>query len=324
MKTLQHYQDKIQKTLEEINLSGTPETLYEPIIYTMASGGKRLRPVLTLMACDIFDGNINNALYPAIAVEIFHNFTLIHDDIMDDASIRRGKPTVYKKWNANVGILSGDAMMIKAYEILNKAKPADFTEIFPIFNDMALKVCEGQQYDMDYETRQIISLSEYIQMIKLKTATLIGGALEIGAAIAHANTENRHHLTEFGKNIGLAFQLQDDFLDAYADELVFGKQIGKDIICGKKTFMLIKALETADNDTKNNILNTIENKAIKDAEKINTILEIYNRLDLRKAAQSQINTYYKNGIYFLDRINVPEHKKLLLKSFIQNLMVRNK
>jgi len=295
-----------------------PVNLYQPIEYSMSVGGKRIRPVLCLMACNLFSENINQAIKPAIGLEIFHNFTLLHDDIMDKADVRRNKPTVHKKWDENTAILSGDAMMIESYQYFLNLEPQLLSKSLQVFNPTALEVCEGQQYDMDFENRLDVKQDEYIEMIRLKTAVLLAGALKIGAIIGGANTKDANTIYEFGINMGLAFQLQDDFLDTFGDEATFGKRIGGDIIENKKTFLLINALEQ---DSKK-ILPLIENTNISEEEKIVQVTEIYKELGVDKLTQNKIIYYYKKALQSMANISVKEHKKELLLVFLNQLKER--
>ena len=240
MNSIISYQNQIEEALKAKNYGSNPKELYEPIAYIMSLGGKRLRPVLVFMACDFFDGDISQALHPAIAIELFHNFTLVHDDLMDNAPLRRNQPTVHEKWNSSIAILSGDVMMVRAYQELCQAKVNYLPELLKVFSETAVKVCEGQQYDMNYESMQKVSIAQYLKMIELKTAVLLGGALKIGSIVGGAKEEEAQLLFDFGKNIGIAFQLQDDILDVYADAAKFGKQKGGDIIANKKTYLLLK------------------------------------------------------------------------------------
>ena len=244
------YLPLIESTLVSIFEGKEPYNLYEPIRYVLSIGGKRLRPTFALMACDLFGGNVNDAVYPACALEVYHNFTLLHDDIMDNADMRRGKPTVHKKWNENTAILSGDVMLSQAYEVMCRAEHSLLPSLLSVFNQTTIEVCEGQQYDMDFESRNDVSADEYIAMIRLKTAVLLAASLKIGAICAKASAKDADLIYEFGINVGLAFQLKDDWLDVYGDVKKFGKKIGGDICCNKKTYLLITALEKASGDTK--------------------------------------------------------------------------
>jgi len=242
MRTISDYQDLISKHFESLNYQKEPSNLYEPIRYILSLGGKRLRPVLTLMATEVFDVDCQKALAAATAVEVFHNFSLIHDDIMDDAPLRRGNETVHEKWNINTGILSGDAMLILAYQYFEAYEPKIFQELAKLFSKTALEVCEGQQYDVDFETRDDVTIPEYLKMIEFKTAVLVGAAMKMGAIVAETTEENKKLIYDFGLNLGLAFQLQDDYLDAFGNPETFGKQVGGDIIENKKTYLYLKAM----------------------------------------------------------------------------------
>ena len=247
--TINEIQKIIEKQIDNINFKKAPNELYGPIAYTLKLGGKRLRPALCLMGCDMFGGNINEALQPALGIELFHNFTLLHDDIMDKAPLRRGKETVYNKWNTNTAILAGDTMMAIAYDFIMKAPEVVRTKIFSIFNKTAIEVCEGQQYDMNYESQNDVTIDKYLEMIRLKTAVLLAGSLKIGAVIGGANENDTQKLYSFGENIGIAFQLKDDLLDVFSNEDKFGKKSGGDIITNKKTFLYLKAFELAEGKT---------------------------------------------------------------------------
>ena len=280
MHTLPNLQKKIEEGISGITLDKQPTELYKPIDYILGLGGKRLRPALCLLACDMFGGDINEALYPAIGLEIFHNFTLLHDDIMDQAPIRRGKPTVHEKWNPNVAILSGDTMMAISYDFIMKAPDNIRTQVFSIFNQTAIEVCEGQQYDMNFESQKDVSIDDYINMIRLKTAVLLAGSLKIGALIANASQEDADNLYHFGENIGIAFQLKDDLLDVFSDTQKFGKQNGGDIITNKKTFLYLKAFELADGKNFETLYYFFNNDFDNESEKIKGVKEIYERLKI--------------------------------------------
>jgi len=249
MQQIVQLQNSINQYISNKTYGASPVELYEPINYIMSLGGKRLRPCLLLMACDMFGGDVEQALAPALAIEVFHNFTLMHDDIMDKAPLRRGKPTVHEKWNANTAILSGDVMMVESNKLIMQVKDNILRPVLDVFNDTAVGVCEGQQIDMNFETRQDVQIDEYINMIRLKTAVLVGGALKMGALVGGADDAEGTLLYNFGEQLGIAFQLQDDILDVYGDPKKFGKQVGGDIISNKKTYLLIKALELAKGDT---------------------------------------------------------------------------
>lgn len=312
-------------------LKGSPNELYEPIRYMLSLGGKRIRPLLTLLACDLFDSDVQRAVNPALGMELFHNFSLIHDDIMDNAPLRRSKPTVHQKWNPGVAILSGDAMLVKAYQLICKPESDSVTpdcilNVLAIFNATALSVCEGQQLDMNYEKLDSVSIAQYIKMTELKTASLIAGCLKTGAIVAGAKAEDADRIYEFGKNIGIAFQLQDDILDAYGAEAKFGKQKGGDIIANKKTFLLLKALEISKHNAYKReelqqwIYSPVTDKDAK--QKVESVTAIYDFLNVRKLAEEEMLNYYKKGLSFLEKIPVNEIKKENLKKFIESLINR--
>ena len=316
-----YYHQQVLQTLQVLEYPTQPDALYEPIRYILDLGGKRVRPILTLMAADIYT-DIAKALKPAIAVEVFHNFTLLHDDIMDDAPIRRGKSTVHEKWNANTAILSGDAMMIKAYELIANTSGDILPQVLKSFNKTALEVCEGQQFDMDFETLEDVSISEYLNMIKLKTAVLLGFALELGARIGNASDADIKNLYDFGINIGLAFQIQDDILDVFADKNKFGKQVGGDIISNKKTFLLLKAKELATGNTQAELNNWLAKTDFDKTEKVVAITAIYDNLKVRKLAEELQEEYYQKALKNLFQIKVQESKKEELLFLAKALMQR--
>jgi len=321
MHTLKSVQMLIDQTLKNQNFNDAPIELYKPISYMLSLGGKRMRPALTLLACDLYGGDINKALMPALGLEIFHNFTLIHDDIMDLAPIRRGKETVYKKWNTNIAILSGDAMFILAYKYLAQTDSTILPEIIEIFNKAALEVCEGQQYDMNFETAKNISIPDYLNMIRLKTAVLLGASLMIGAVIGGAkNQEDKKNIYSFGENIGLAFQLKDDLLDVFGNEKKFGKKSGGDIATNKKTFLYLKAFEIAKGKDFNKLKDAFENTD--EVEKINSVKDIYNFLNIKKYTEIEMDKFYQKALTHLDLINLPDIKKTELKTLAENLMSR--
>lgn len=314
----------IQQELEQLSceIHKQPKELYEPIVYTLQFGGKRIRPVMLLLACDMFGGNIQQALPAAIAIELFHNFTLVHDDIMDNATLRRGNATVHTQWNNNIAILSGDALLVKAYQKLAECKPILLPTVLNIFNKLAIEVCEGQQLDMNYEQTNTVTIAEYINMITLKTAVLLAGSLKIGALLANATEEEAHYLYEFGKNIGIAFQLQDDLLDVYGDEKKFGKQVGGDIISNKKTYLLLKAMELSNHTQKAALKKWLQLDTFDNQAKITAITTVYNALDIPKLTQELIENYCKNGLLALSKINLTANKKAILHTFVQQLMTR--
>lgn len=324
MNTIIEYQHHIEQALKNTKYGSNPKELYEPIEYMMSLGGKRLRPLLVFMGCDFFGGDTANALYPALAIEIFHNFTLVHDDIMDKAPLRRNQITVHKKWNSNIAILSGDVMLVKAYQELCKYDTAILPKLLELFSDTAAKVCEGQQLDMNFETQQKVSIPQYLKMIELKTAVLLGGSLKMGALIACANEKNAQNLYDFGKHLGLAFQLQDDILDVYANEEKFGKQKGGDIVSNKKTYLLLKALEMVEGNRfmKEELIQWINAPHFDEKEKIEAITGIYNFLNIANIARLEMRKHYDIALTFLHEIPVANEKKQQMIDFSDSLMVR--
>ncbi len=316
-------QEKIKKALKSENFDFKPSELYEPISYTLSLGGKRLRPVLTLMACDFFEGKIENAIYPAIGIEIFHNFTLLHDDIMDKAPIRRGKETVYKKWDSNIAILSGDVMFALAYKYITKADKKILPEVLSVFNQTAIQVCEGQQYDMNFEAAQNVTIQDYLKMIRLKTAVLLGASLKIGAIIAEAGNHEKEEIYNFGVTIGLAFQLKDDLLDVFGNEQKFGKKTGNDIITNKKTYLYLKAFELANGEALQMLKKYFGDIQVENNKKIKIIKEIYEQLKVKEHTEKQIEHFYSKALKNLETINVKDERKIVLKAFAEKLMVRD-
>ncbi len=324
MYSITELQKKISQEINEVDFNKKPTKLYDPIKYTLDAGGKRIRPALVLAACNMFSEDVKIAIPVALAFEVFHNFTLLHDDIMDNSPIRRGKETVHVKWDSNTAILSGDAMMIKAYAFL-KILPANLLkEVFAIYNDTALEVCEGQQYDMDFETQENVTESEYLNMIKLKTSVLIAASLKAGAICGGANENEANLLYDFGLNIGLAFQLQDDLLDVYADTNIFGKQTGNDIITGKKTFLLINAFEKADTKTLINLQKLISGKDINEQEKVKQVTEIYNNLKIKELTEIKIKEFHNKAIKSINSLSIENNKKEVLLGFADLIMNREK
>jgi len=309
----------VEKEIEGLSYPNSPESLYNPIEYIMGLPAKRLRPMLVVMAYQLFEDNILSSLSPAIAIELFHNFTLLHDDIMDNAPLRRGNPTVHQKWNPNVAILSGDVMMIKAYQLLNQVEPNKLPAILDCFNKAAIKVCEGQQLDMDFENRENVSLNEYIQMIEYKTAVLLAASLQIGAITAGGSKEDQDNLYSFGINIGIAFQLKDDFLDVFGAPESFGKQIGGDISANKKTFLYLKALQLADEKTRKK-LQSYYASYNKSTKKVDEVKAIFQSLDIQKVLIDTMQTYYKKAMRHLNSIN--SDCKAPLITFSDKLMNR--
>ncbi len=312
--------DSIRSVLKDYE----PRTLFAPAEYVLSLGGKRLRPLLTLMAADLFGKNSEEVIDAALAVEIFHNFSLVHDDLMDNADLRRGYPTVHKKWSENSAILSGDALVIEAYSYIAKV-PADLlADVLELFTTTAMEICKGQQYDMDFEQRLDVTEDEYIEMIRLKTAVLIGCALKIGAIIAGAPAGDADLLYQFGINIGLAFQLKDDLLDVYGNPETFGKKIGGDILCNKKTFLLIRCLKNADEEQKKELHRWLTVTEYDPDEKIRFVKNIYDELNLKFTVENLIEKYYLASLDYLSLVNIPDDHKRDLISLSENLMYREK
>ncbi|MES2558238.1 MAG: polyprenyl synthetase family protein [Bacteroidota bacterium] len=320
MKTYKDFYTVIEQRIASLSFDGNPRELYDPLAYMLSLGGKRLRPVLVMMACDLFGSDTDEAIPAALAVEIFHNFTLVHDDIMDKAAIRRGKPTVHTKWNETVGILSGDMMMIKAIQLLCETKTTRLKELLEVFNATAVEVCEGQQIDMNFETRSDVSVDEYIHMITLKTAVLLGASLKLGALVANAPDEQANHLYNFGKNIGIAFQIQDDLLDSFGEGDKVGKKIGGDIAANKKTLLLIKAIELADATTREKLDQLLLSTS--EADKITGVLSIYKQLKVKAIANQLKADYLEKAFAALAGLAVNESNKEALKATAIDLMER--
>jgi geranylgeranyl diphosphate synthase, type II len=312
----------IESEIRKQKYGKEPDSLYEPIRYLMALGGKRLRPMLTLLAYNLYKSDVKTIAPYAVALEAFHNFTLMHDDIMDKAPLRRGKPTVHKKWNVNTAILSGDVMLVKVYEMFRSLDAGKFQTVVEAFNKCAAEVCEGQQWDMEFETTEQVSEKEYIKMIRLKTAVLLGFSLELGAILADAPESDRKLLREFGTNIGVGFQLKDDLLDAYADPEKFGKQVGGDIIANKKTYLLIKSLEKSSGLLKKKLQNWLAAKKFRKAEKVDGVKKIYDILDVGRLTEKKIDHYFRKGFLSLGELNVEDVQKEELRKFTENLIGR--
>lgn len=323
MYAISHYQDIVTAHFSSLVLKKEPATLYEPIRYILSLGGKRLRPVLTLMSAEVFDVDCQKALPAATAVEVFHNFSLIHDDIMDDAPLRRGNETVHEKWNINTGILSGDAMLILAYQYFEEYEPTIFRELAKLFSKTALEVCEGQQYDVDFETRDDVTIPEYLKMIECKTAVLVGASMKMGAIVAETSAENANAIYDFGLNLGIAFQLQDDYLDAFGNPKTFGKQVGGDIIENKKTYLYLKAIEFATASEKEQLLHLFSIQPNDNTDKVNSVKEIFNQTGASEATQKAIVNYTLKAFETLEKLNINANKKEVLKSFGEKLMSRN-
>ena len=314
----------IDKDIRELNIGKDPINLYEPIKYILGLGGKRIRPLLSILAYQLYQSGYDEILKPSLAVEVFHNFTLMHDDIMDQAPLRRNMPTVHTKWNENIAILSGDVMLVKAYDLLLEAENSIIKEVISKFNDCAAAVCEGQQMDMDFENADHVSVDEYLNMIKLKTAVLLGYSLELGGLIGGASKEDRINLKQFGINMGIGFQLMDDLLDVYADKEIFGKQVGGDIIANKKTYLLIKALELAQGADKMELEKWLSLKDFDPLEKVESVTSIFNHLNIEQLTKEQINHYFNIGLDMFNKIKVEKERRIDLLSLSSFLMNREK
>lgn len=323
MQKFEYHLEKFNTFLSKQNFSFEPHELYDPIAYTLALGGKRIRPVMALLSCNIFGGKYENIINPAMGIEIFHNFTLLHDDIMDDAPIRRGKETVYRKWNSNIAILSGDTMFALAYKYITKTEPRFLANILEVFNKTAIEVCEGQQLDMNYEDLDNVTIADYLNMIRLKTAVFLGASLKIGAIIGETAQENIDRIYCFGEHLGMAFQLQDDLLDVFGDEEKFGKQTGGDIITNKKTYLYLKAFELANGDSleilKTNFIHNHPDQELK----VKQIKKVYADLEVDKYVQKEIFRYYNKALIYLDKIEVDADSKNELKILADRLIKRD-
>lgn len=322
MSPLENYQKWIELEIKKQKYGKQPASLYEPIRYIMRLGGKRLRPMLTLLSYSLFKDDVRSAVPFASAIEAFHNFTLMHDDIMDKAPLRRGKATVHKKWNVNTAILSGDVMLVKVYEMFLELEPQKLKTVLHLFNRCAAEVCEGQQWDMEFETKARVTEAQYINMIRLKTAVLLGFSLELGAVLADASETDRRALRDFGVNIGIGFQLKDDLLDAYADPEKFGKQVGGDIIANKKTFLLITALQKAKGTPKANLTEWLSARKFKKQEKVLAVREIYDLLRVPSITEKKVNHFFSKGFQNLESVTGNDGAKSVLKRFTEALIER--
>jgi geranylgeranyl diphosphate synthase, type II len=316
------YLQKINRTLSSISYGEEPIELYDPIRYMMGLGGKRIRPALTLLAGHLFQDELEALLKPAIGIEVFHNFTLLHDDIMDKAPLRRGQPSVHEKWNPNIAILSGDVMLVRAYELFLDVPPAKLPKVLRLFSHAAAQVCEGQQLDMNFETRSQVSIEEYLRMITLKTAVLLGLALEMGAFLNDAPEQDALLLKNFGINIGIAFQLRDDLLDVYGSQEKFGKLVGGDILADKKTFLLLTALAQANLEQKQMLARFSRQTVLSPEEKVREVTAVYDQLHIKAQTEEKINQYFEEAIQSLDAVAVPPERKALLRHLALQLMER--
>ena len=321
MLTVNQYREVFVQYLKKFPINREPSNLYDPVSYILTLKGKRLRPILTLMATDIFSNSYKSGLDAALAVEVFHNFSLVHDDIMDSAELRRGNKTVHKKWNVSTGILSGDVMLIQAYQLFENYEGEVFVDLAKLFSKTAIEVCEGQQYDVDFETRDNVKTSDYLKMITYKTAVLLGASMKMGAIIARASKEDQDKIYDFGKYLGIAFQLQDDYLDAFGDETKFGKKIGGDILENKKTYLYLKAIEFLSEDKKNQLLGLYTNNNSSE-EKIKTTKALFEESGSVDYTVKEIKKYTNSAFEILESLNISAEKKKLLYEFGNSLMDR--
>ena len=313
---------KVNDFLDNLKYDRKPSGLYDPVKYVLSMGGKRIRPVLMLLSYGLFKDDVESVLMPACVLETYHNYTLLHDDLMDNADMRRGHETVHRKWDANTAILSGDSMLVLAYERMAKCNPVYLSDVLHTFTETALEIGEGQQYDMEFETRNDVTEDEYIEMIRLKTSVLLACAQKIGAILAGASKQDQDNLYKFGEQIGLAFQLQDDYLDVYGDPKVFGKKVGGDIICNKKTYMLINAYNRADAEQRRELQHWMEAETFNSDEKVAAVTAIYNKVGVDKLAIEKIAYYFEESKKYLDAVQVSDERKAELRLYAQKMMHR--
>ena len=323
MKTSDEILSLINEYLDNLPYERKPAGLYDPIKYVLSIGGKRIRPTLMLLAYNLYKEDPERILSSAVALETYHNYTLLHDDLMDNASVRRGQPTVHKKWDANTAILSGDSMLVLAYERMAKCPVEKLKPVLDLFTETALEIGEGQQYDMDFETRNDVEEEEYIEMIRLKTSVLLACALKMGALLGDASQEDADNLYKFGEQMGLAFQLQDDYLDVYGDPEVFGKAIGGDILCNKKTYMLINAFNLANDEQRKRLQQWVNAENPDPRQKIEAVTQIYNEIGISQLAEQKIKHYFNESRKYLEAINLPNERKLELEAYTDKMMKRN-
>ncbi len=324
MYTLLEAQNLVEKHIQNISIPDTPTELYEPVKYVLSIGGKRIRPALVILACDLFAGSVDSALVPAVAIEVFHNFTLLHDDIMDRSEVRRGQPTVHVKYGENVAILSGDVMSILASRLINHSPGVVLNVVHEVFTKTAMQVCEGQQMDMNFEDLLTVSEEEYMTMIQLKTAVLIAASLKIGAILGGGSQTDANDLYDFGLNLGMAFQLQDDLLDTFGDQQTIGKMLGTDIVDNKKTFLMIKALEKGSPQQRKNLTDWLAKRDFKREEKVAEVTGIFKQLKIKEITNQRIKVFYKKSLESLAKLNRPEERKVELSNFASFLINRNK
>ncbi|WP_449139631.1 polyprenyl synthetase family protein [Segatella sp.] len=322
MKTADEILSMVNEFLANLPYERKPKSLYEPIRYVLSMGGKRIRPTLMLLGYNLFKDNPEKILMNAVALETYHNYTLLHDDLMDNADLRRGHETVHKKWDANTAILSGDSMLVLAYERMAQCDEKHLAKVLKLFTTTALEIGEGQQFDMEFENRNDVKEEEYIEMIRLKTSVLLACALKMGAILADASDEDAENLYKFGEQIGLAFQLQDDYLDVYGDTKVFGKEIGGDITSNKKTYMLINAFNLANDTQRAELQKWVDAKDFDRAEKVAAVTRLYNEIGIDKLAQDKIAYYFEQSKKYLDAVNVPAERKEELAKYAQKMMKR--
>jgi geranylgeranyl diphosphate synthase, type II len=324
MHSIEYFQSIIQKKIDGFCRVNGDEEILQPVKYIIQLPAKRMRPVLALMSANLFADEVEKVIYPALALEVFHNFTLMHDDIMDNAPLRRGNATVHEKWNTNTAILSGDAMMIQAYQLMCKAPAHNLKDVLNVFSTTALEVCIGQERDMQFEKRNDVSVEEYMEMIRLKTSVLVAGAMKIGAIIAGASEKDQDLLYKFGENIGIAFQLWDDYLDAFGDQAKVGKQKGGDIIADKKTFLLLQAIALSNEEDKKIIEKYKGASQTKNAEKVEAVMSIFENLHLKDLLQTEMKSYYNAAMDALKQVAVAPERKLLLMQFAEGIMQRDR
>ncbi len=322
MHALPFFQKLIEEEIQKLSFNTQPAHLYDPVRYMLNLGGKRIRPALVLMSCELFNGNYEDAIAAALGIEVFHNFTLLHDDIMDKAPLRRSQQTVHTKWNADIAILSGDAMFVKSCQLMMRVNEKTSREVMNHFLESALLVCEGQQWDMTFQTTTDVSINQYLQMIELKTAALLACSLKTGAIIANASSENCKLIYDFGKDLGIAFQLHDDILDLYGDEEKFGKQSGGDVIVNKKTFLLLKAFELSSPSQRTELNHWTSIKEFNEKEKISSVKDIFEALQVKNYAEKEMKKFYSNATASLNSISIEESKKQMLLGFAETIMLR--
>ena len=322
MKTSEELYEKVNTFIDKLTYNREPKSLYDPIKYVLSLGGKRIRPVLMLLGYNLWKDDPERILMPAVAVETYHNYTLLHDDLMDNADKRRGHDTVHKKWDANTAILSGDAMLVVAYQRLASVDQTKLKPVLDLFTETALEIDEGQQFDIDFENRSDVKEEEYIEMIRLKTSVLLACALKIGAILANAPVTDAEALYKFGEQLGLAFQLQDDLLDVYGDTKVFGKEIGGDIMCNKKTFMLINAFNRANDAQLKELQKWCSGEKFDRKEKVAAVTHLYDEIGIRQLCEAKIEYYFEESKKWLDKVSVPEERKAHLRAYINQMMKR--